>query len=291
MQFTGSIPAIVTPFKDGQVDLDALSTLVDWQIAEGSSAIVACGTTGESPTLTPEERASVVRTVVQRSHGRVPVLAGTGTNDTRTTIAATRAAREWGADAALVVTPYYNKPTQEGLFLHYEAVSKATDLPVMLYNVPGRTGVSFTPETVARIAKLPRVVAIKEAGGSLDFVSQLRTLSDIAIVSGEDSLTFPMICMGAVGVVSVLANVMPRETAALCAKAIAGDLAGARAIHQRVFPVIKALFIESSPIPAKTALKLMGRGNGEVRLPLCGMLPENEAKLRAALVQAGAIGR
>ncbi|MEK7865513.1 MAG: 4-hydroxy-tetrahydrodipicolinate synthase [Planctomycetota bacterium] len=287
MKLHGSIPALVTPFKGGVVDLDGLASLVDFQVEEGSGGIVACGTTGEASTMTLEERAAVVRAVVQRVHGRIPVIAGTGSNDTRATIAQTRAAREWGADAALVVTPYYNKPTQEGLFLHYKAVAEATDLPVILYNVPGRTSVSFTPETVARVAQLPRVVAIKEASGSLDFVTQLRNLSDIPILSGEDSLTFPMIAMGAVGVVSVVANILPKETAALCSKALAGDLTGARAIHQRLFPVIKALFIESNPIPVKTALRLMGRGNGEVRLPLCAMSSENESKLKAALAQLG----
>ncbi len=287
MKLQGSIPALVTPFKGGAVDLDGLASLVDFQVDEGSGGIVACGTTGEASTMTLEERAAVVRAVAQRVHGRIPVIAGTGSNDTRSTIAQTRAAKEWGADAALVVTPYYNKPTQEGLYLHYKAVAEATELPVILYNVPGRTSVSFTPETVARVAKLPRVVAIKEASGSLDFVTQLRNLSDIPVLSGEDTLTFPMICMGAVGVVSVVANILPKETAAMCSKALAGDLAGARAIHQRLFPVIKALFLESNPIPVKTALKLMGRGNGELRLPLCAMAPENESKLQAALAQLG----
>ncbi len=289
MKLSGSIPALVTPFKGGAVDMDALSSLVDFQVAEGSGGIVACGTTGEASTMSLEERAAVVRAVAQRVHGRIPVIAGTGSNDTRATIAQTRAAKEWGADAALVVTPYYNKPTQEGLFLHYRAVVEATDLPIVLYNVPGRTSVSFTPETVARIAKLPRIVAIKEASGSLDFVTQLRNLCDVPILSGEDSLTFPMICMGAVGVISVVANILPRETAALCSTALAGDLPAARAIHQRLFPVIKALFIESNPIPVKTALRLMGRGNGEMRLPLCAMAPEHEAKLKDTLAHLGIV--
>jgi 4-hydroxy-tetrahydrodipicolinate synthase len=281
--FDGSYVALVTPFANGKVDLKKLKELVDFHLKNGTHGLVPVGTTGESPTLTREEKADVIRTVVKAARGRVPVVAGTGSNDTRSTVEMTRAAKELGADAALIVTPYYNKPTQEGLFRHYEAVSKAVDLPVCLYNVPGRTSVSLAPETVGRLAKLRNVRAIKEASGNLEAVTQIRTLCDIAIVSGDDALTWPMMALGARGVISVAANVAPRGIADLCEAALKGDLKRALELHQRWFALSKILFIETSPTPVKTALKMMGMLNGQVRQPLWEMSEANEAKLRDAL--------
>jgi 4-hydroxy-tetrahydrodipicolinate synthase len=275
--------AMVTPFRDGRVDAAALKEHADFLLKNGTDGLVPLGTTGESPVLTADERSEILRTVIRAARTKAPVVAGTGTNDTRTTIEQTKAAEALGADAVLVVTPYYNKPSQEGLFRHYEAVAKATSLPVCLYNVPGRTGVNLLPETVARLAKIRNIVAVKEASGSVEQAAQIHAECGITVVSGDDALTYPLMMQGAAGVISVAANVVPREMADLCAAAAKGNVERARALHRRLFPLMKALFLESNPVPVKAALKFMGRGTGEVRPPLCEMAPANEAKLKRVL--------
>ncbi|MBI2931864.1 MAG: 4-hydroxy-tetrahydrodipicolinate synthase [Planctomycetes bacterium] len=284
--FEGSYVAIVTPFADGAVDLEKLRELIDFHLQSGTHGIVPVGTTGESPTLSPTERADIIRTVVQHVRGRVPVIAGTGTNDTRASVEHTRMAKELGADGALVVTPYYNKPSQEGLYRHFEAISKTVDLPLCLYNVPGRTAVNLAPETVARLSKLRNVRAIKEASGSLEQITQIRTLCPIKILSGEDALTYAILCLGGSGVISVAANVIPRAIADLCEAVARGDLKLALELHERTYALSKALFLETNPVPVKTALKLMGKLNGELRLPLCEMSEANLEKLQATLARS-----
>jgi 4-hydroxy-tetrahydrodipicolinate synthase len=285
--FKGSIVALVTPFQKGEVDLKAVADLVEWHISEGTQALCPAGTTGESPTLTHDERFRLFRQVVQSSQGRVPVLAGTGTNDTRTSIELTRMAGEAGADGALVVTPYYNKPPQEGLFRHFEAVANAASIPLVLYNVPGRTSVNLVPETVARLAKIAKIVAIKEASGNLEQVTQIRALCDLAILSGDDTLTLPIMALGGVGVISVAGNISPREVAQFCRACESGDFGRARELHVKWSKLFRALFWETNPIPVKTAMKWMGRTTGELRLPLCEMSSESQGRLKVVLQECG----
>ena len=281
--FTGSYVALVTPFSKGDVDLKKLKELVDFHLQNGTDGIIPVGTTGESPVLDHDEKAAVIKTVVKQAKGRVPVVAGTGSNDTRATIEYTKMAKELGADGALIVNPYYNKPTQEGLFRHYEAIAKAVAIPICLYNVPGRTAVTMTPETTARLSKIKTIVATKEASGNVEAVTQIRALCGITILSGDDALTLPMMVLGATGVISVAANVAPRAVADLCAAANKGDFATARKMHERLFPLFKGLFIETSPAPVKFAMKAMGLLNGELRLPLVEVTPPTEEKVRAIL--------
>ncbi|HLG41941.1 MAG TPA: 4-hydroxy-tetrahydrodipicolinate synthase [Planctomycetota bacterium] len=281
--FKGSIVALVTPFKNGGIDRKALDGLLDFHLANGSDGIVPAGTTGEAPTLTAEEFVELVKAVKARCAGKIPVIAGVGTNSTAKTVHNAKTAAEAGADALLVVSPYYNKPTQRGLQLHFEAVAGATKLPMVLYNIPGRTGVNISPETMALLAKTRNIVAVKEAAGSIEQVMQVRAGCDLTILSGDDALTYPMMTLGAVGVISVAANIVPKEIAHLCRLANSGELAGARAVHERLARLFKILFIETNPIPVKTALKLMGKCGGDLRLPMCPMAPENEEKLRAVL--------
>jgi 4-hydroxy-tetrahydrodipicolinate synthase len=287
--FEGVYVALVTPFRRGELDLDGLARVVDRCLAAGVDGLVACGTTGESPVLSDPERADVIRACVARARGRAKVLAGTGSNDTRKAIAWSRAAEDLGADGLLVVTPYYNKPSQEGLYRHYQAVHDATGLPIMLYNIPGRTGVAIAPETAARIASLPRVLAVKDATGDVDGVTRLRGLCRLAVMSGEDALTLPLIAVGAVGVVSAAANVAPAEFVALVRAARAGRMAEALALHDRLHPLIKALFIETNPVPVKAALAQMGLIADEVRPPLTPLRPEHLAALRAAMERFGGL--
>jgi 4-hydroxy-tetrahydrodipicolinate synthase len=288
--FEGSSVAIVTPFKGAQIDFKSLGELIEWQIQSGTDAIVACGTTGESPTLSDEEKDQVVRFVVERVKKRVPVLAGTGTYDTHHSIELSRAAKKAGADGLLLVVPYYNKPTQAGLIAHFRAIVDAVDLPAMLYNIPGRSGVNMAPETIVRLAAHKNIVAVKEASGSCDAVTQIAASCGIAVISGDDSLTLPFIACGAKGIVSVVANIAPAEVKALCVAARKGDMTAALKIHQKLFPLVKACFIETSPIPVKTALALMGKCGRELRLPMCGMDPANEEKLKAAMESFGLFG-
>ncbi len=289
MELEGAFVALVTPFSRGEVDLGKVRELVAFHLAGGIRGFCPVATTGEGPTVTRDEKAAVIRTVVGMTRGKALVFPGAGTNDTRTTIEQTRMARELGADGALLVTPYYNKPTQEGLYRHYEAVARAVPFPIILYNVPGRTGANLSPETTARLSKLRSIAGLKDASGDVERVTQVRALCGIAVLSGEDALTFPILCLGGRGVISVAANIIPREVSRLCEAALKGDLRRARAIHDRCYPVFDDLFLETNPIPVKTALKKMGKLNGDLRLPLCGMSPANEARLTRTLRKCGVI--
>lgn len=279
--FQGSIVAIVTPFTNGAVDEGKLRELVEFQIENGTDAIVPCGTTGESSTLDNDEHHRVIQIVVEQVNKRVPVIAGTGSNSTHEAIDLTQKAKELGADGALLVTPYYNKPTQEGLYRHYKAVAEAVALPQVLYNVPGRTGVNLLPETVARLAEIANVVAIKEATGSLQQASEVLALcgDKIDVLSGDDFITFPMMACGAKGVISVTANIMPKEVSAMVDAFNAGNWDEARRLHLLLLKISNAMFIESNPVPVKAALGLMGKAPDGVRLPLAPMSDANKAKL------------
>jgi len=289
--FQGSIVAIVTPFKNNKLDEKALTDLIEWHIAEGTHAIVPCGTTGESATLEYEEHYRVIELTVKAVNGRVPVIAGTGANSTSETIMMTKKAKEVGADGALLVVPYYNKPTQEGLYRHYKAVAEAVDIPQVLYNVPGRTAVNMLPSTVARLAGLRNVVAIKEASGNLAQVSEvIRLCGDrINVLSGDDFTTFPAMALGVKGTISVSANVAPRDVSAMCQYMLDGNIEEARKLHFKLEPLNNAMFIETNPIPVKTALSLMGKIEEEMRLPLCPMAAENKEKLKNILIDYGLI--
>ena len=287
--FSGSMPAIITPFQDGQIDVDALERLVEFQVANRVSAIVPCGSTGESATLTHQEHAEVVRLVVKFAKGRVPVIAGTGSNSTAEAITLTRAAKEAGAAAALLISPYYNKPTQEGIYLHYKAIAEATRFPLIVYNIPGRTASKIEATTIARLAEIEHIVGLKEATGSLDEVQEvIRLCGDkIELYCGDDSLTLPDMAVGAVGVISVTANLMPKQTADMTAACLRGDWASARRLHYAMLPVIRALTAETNPIGVKAALAMMGYCLDELRLPLLPMSEAPRAKLRAAMQQFG----
>jgi 4-hydroxy-tetrahydrodipicolinate synthase len=283
--FSGCLVAMITPFQNGEVDEAALRGLVQFHLRNGTNGLVPCGTTGESVTMTEEEQLRVIEVVVEEVNGRIPVIAGTGTNGTAKTIKLTKAAQKLGADGALLVTPYYNKPTQQGLFLHFEAVARATDLPLVLYNVPGRTSVNMAPETVARLAKIPTIVGIKEAAGNMDQVSQIigSCPHDFAVLSGDDSLTLPMLALGGVGVISVVGNIAPAAMTELVRSYRAGNVARARELHYQLFDLCRAMFLETNPIPVKTAAGLLGLCSAEMRLPLCPIADSNRAKLEEAL--------
>ncbi len=288
--FAGCTVALITPFRAGEVDYEALRKLVDWQIAQGTPTISPVGTTGESPTLSHDEHERVIATVVEQAAGRAKVLAGTGSNSTTEAIRLTRFAAQAGADGALLVSPYYNRPTQEGLYAHFSRIAEACDLPQVLYNIPARTGRNVEVETVERLAELGPIVAIKEACGSLDQVSDLAVRTNLTILSGDDSLTLPMMAVGAEGVVSVVANLIPRDVMALIGAIQAGDLAAARARHARLFPLCRDLLgIATNPIPVKQALMLLGRGNGELRLPLCPPDDRGMQILRNSLTRYGVL--
>jgi len=287
--FTGSIVAMVTPFKDGVVDYDKLGELVEYHIKNGTNAIIPCGTTGESPTLTHSEHGEIVGKAIEIANGRIPVIAGTGSNNTCEALSLTRHAKETGADGSLIITPYYNKPTQEGLYEHYKAILEEVDIPVIIYNVPSRTGVSISPETVARLFEFKNIVAIKEATGDIDQTSQILNLCDIIVLSGDDSLTLPIMSIGGKGVVSVVANILPREVSELVSSFLKGEIENSQRLHRNLFPLCKAMFIETNPISVKTAMKLLGRLNGEMRLPLCKMSDEHEKQLRKILEKCGLI--
>jgi len=289
--FQGSIVAIVTPFINGEVDEEKLRELVEFQIANGTDAIVPCGTTGESSTLDYAEHDRVIKIVVEQVNKRVPVIAGTGSNSTREAIEITRHAKELGADGALLVTPYYNKPSQEGLYLHYKAIADAVALPQVLYNVPGRTSVNLLPTTVARLAVHPNIVAIKEATGSLQQASEVLALcgENITVLSGDDFITLPMMACGAKGVISVTANIMPREISAMVDAFNAGNLEEAKRLHLYLLKISNAMFIETNPVPVKTAVSLMGKCRDEVRLPLAPLAEANRAKLAEIMKEYGLI--
>lgn len=289
--FQGSYVAIVTPFRNGKVDERALADLAEWQIAQGTDGIVPCGTTGESATLTHEEHVRVVSVAVEAAGKRVPVLAGTGSNSTEEAITLTRRAKEAGADGALLITPYYTKPTQEGLYRHFLAVAEAVDLPLVLYNVPGRTAVNLLPATVRRLAEHPRIVGIKEATANLDQISEVleRCGDGFALLSGDDMTLLPTLAVGGVGCISVTANVAPGRVAALIDAWNAGDRKEALRIHRSLQPLNRAMFLETNPIPVKTALEMMGRCADEMRLPLCPMGEANRQKLEAVMREQGLV--
>ncbi|HBL18134.1 MAG: 4-hydroxy-tetrahydrodipicolinate synthase [Elusimicrobia bacterium GWA2_69_24] len=290
MKLEGSFTALVTPFADGKLDLGSLRGMLRFQLRSRTAGVVPCGSTGEAATLSAEEYRQVVSLAVSECRGRIPVIPGIGTNSTERAVAAAREAEGLGADALLVLVPYYNKPTQEGMFRHFQAAARAVRIPVVVYNIPGRTGVNLQPATLARLAKACRnITATKEAAGSLDQVSEIlcRCPKGFTVLSGDDSLTVPMMSVGARGVISVVANILPKESAAMCAAALRGDFAAARRWHLRLFPVIKALFMETNPIPVKAAAELAGLCRGEPRLPLTPLSAENRRSLAAAFRGAG----
>ena len=285
--FEGSMVALVTPFRNGKVDRKALKGLLDFHLKEGTDVIVPCGTTGESATMSHEEHRDTMTFVVEYINHRVPVICGCGSNNTEEALGLVRHAKKIHADGVLVVTPYYNKPTQEGLFRHYQFLASRVDIPIVLYNVPGRTGVSIAPETVARLSKIDTIVAIKEASGSMDQADQIAQLCDLPILSGEDSLNFPLIAAGACGVISVVANVVPKLVKGLVAAALAGEMEEARSLHKLLYPISKGLFIETNPIPVKTAMNLLGMNAGSLRLPMVPMSESNKKELVAVLHKHG----
>ena len=267
--FSGTLTALVTPFRDGKLDESRLREQIEFQIKGGVSGLVPCGTTGESPTLTVEEHVRAIELTVEVANGRVPVVAGTGANSTAEAVRLHRHAKDVGAAAGLSVNPYYNKPSQEGMYRHFSAISDAVpELPIVLYNIPGRTGVTLAASTVARLAGAANVAAVKEATGSVDQTSEIMSLCDLPVLSGDDSLTLALMCLGGTGVISVLSNLLPDKVSAMTAHAAAGDFAAAREIHHRYFPLVKSLFLDGNPVGVKHAMQLLGRDSGELRLPL-----------------------
>lgn len=291
--FTGSITAIVTPFRGGHVDEAAFKNLIEFQIANGTNGIVPCGTTGESATLSYEEHNRVIELAIESAAGRIPVIAGTGSNSTAETIALTKHAEKAGASAALLITPYYNKPTQQGLFEHYRAVASEVGLPILLYNVPGRTSVNMLPETVARLSEIKNIVGVKEATGNLQQVSDVLEYSrkGFVVLSGDDFTTLPLLAIGGHGVISVTSNVVPRMVSDMVRSFEAGKLDEATRLHYRLQPLHRAMFLETNPIPVKTALAMMGMIDGEMRLPLTAMTEANRVKLAAALEELGVFAK
>jgi 4-hydroxy-tetrahydrodipicolinate synthase len=287
-QFAGVTVALVTPFHNGQIDFDDLGRLVEWHIEQGTDCLSPVGTTGESPTVDHEEHERIIAAVVERAAGRIKIVPGTGSNSTREAIRLTRFAQRAGADGALMVGPYYNKPTQEGYYRHFAAVAEAVDLPIILYNIPGRTGSNILPETVARLAEIPTVVGIKEATGSLDQASHIIVSTNLTLLSGDDSLTLPLMSIGGRGVVSVVGNIVPRDLKALVSAWDAGRIREAQEWHRRLFPLCRDMLgVATNPIPIKTALKLLGRGTGELRLPMCPLDAAGEARVRQTLRDYG----
>lgn len=286
--FKGSIVAIATPFKKGKFDERAYGDLIEWHISEGTHGIVPCGTTGEASTLGFEEHYRVIEVAVKAANKRIPVIAGTGANSTDEAIEITKKAKKLGADGALLVTPYYNKPTQEGLYRHYKAVAEAVKIPIVLYNVPGRTAVNMLPSTVARLTEFKNIVAIKEATGDMKQVSEIIRLCGerMAVISGDDFTTLPLLALGGTGAISVSANVAPKAMAEMYNAWESGDIAKARELHYKLEPINASMFIETNPIPVKTALAMMGKIQEEFRLPLCEMSKENKDKLKGVLKSA-----
>lgn len=291
MKFQGSMTAIVTPFKNDRVDEKAFKGLIEFQIKNGADAIVPCGTTGESATLSYEEHERVVEVAIEAVNGRIPVIAGAGSNSTQETIMLTRHAEKAGADAALLITPYYNKPTQEGLYQHYKAVAEEVALPMILYNVPGRTGVNMLSETVARLSEIKNIVGIKEATGNLQQVSDTIEFAGkgFVILSGDDFTTLPILSIGGHGVISVTSNIAPKEVSQMCKAFFEGDLAKAKKLHYKLQSLHRAMFLETNPIPVKTALAMMGKIAEEFRLPLVKMGEANRKKLEKTLADYGTI--
>lgn len=289
--FKGSIVALVTPFKNGEFDEQAYADLIEWHISEGTHGILACGTTGEASTLDFEEHFRVIEVAVEAAKRRIPVIAGTGANSTDEAVTLTKKAKELGADGALLVTPYYNKPTQEGLYRHYKVIAESVDMPMILYNVPGRTAVNMMPSTVARLMEFKNIIATKEATGDMKQSSELIRLcgEGMTVLSGDDFTTLTQLALGGRGAISVTANIAPKDSAEMFNAWERGDIAKARALHYKLEPLNAAMFIETNPIPVKTALAMMGKIKEEFRLPLCEMSPANKEKLKNVLADAGII--
>lgn len=285
MIFKGSMVALVTPFRDGKVDEDGLKRLVEFHIKNGTTALVPCGTTGESATLSYDEHDTVIELTIKFANGRIPVIAGTGSNSTEEAIMLTRHAKKAGADASLQVSPYYNRPTQKGLYLHFKAIAEAVNIPIILYNIASRTGVNIEPETFAKLSEIKNIVGVKEASGSLEQMSRIKKLcpKEFLLISGDDALTLPVMSIGGLGVISVVANIIPRDVADMCLAFEKGDLKKAEGLHYKMLNIIKAMFIETNPIPVKTAMGLMKMIEPDLRLPLCEMVLENKDKLIKAL--------
>jgi 4-hydroxy-tetrahydrodipicolinate synthase len=287
-QFAGVTVALVTPFSNGAVDYDGLRRLVEWHVGQGTDCLSPCGTTGEAPTLDHEEHERVIAAVTEYAARRLKVMAGTGSNSTREAIRLTKAAKRSGADGALMVGPYYNKPTQEGYYRHFAAVAEAVDIPIVLYNIPGRTASNMTPETIARLAEIPQIVGLKEATGSMDQASHVASLCDLTILSGDDSMTLPLMSIGGRGVVSVVGNLVPRDLKALVSAYDAGKTDEALRWHRKLFALSRDLLsVATNPIPLKTAMKILGRGNGEMRLPMCPLDAAGEARIAQTLKAYG----
>jgi 4-hydroxy-tetrahydrodipicolinate synthase len=288
--FKGSIVAVVTPFKNGAVDEEKLRSLIEFHIKNGTSGIVPCGTTGESATLSFQEHDRVIEITIDQVNKRVPVIAGTGSNSTEEAIMLTRHAEKAGSDASLQVSPYYNRPTQKGLYEHFKAIADSVRIPIILYNIASRTGVNIEPETVAKLARdTKNIVAVKEASGSLDQMSRIKSLCppDFYLISGDDSLTLPVLSIGGIGIISVVANIVPRDVASLVSEFEKGNIKKAQELHFKLLPLIKAVFLETNPIPIKTAMGLLGMCEPDLRLPMCSMSPENLEKLKKALKEYG----
>jgi len=289
--FKGAIVAIVTPFKKGKVDEGALRELIEFQIANGTDGIVPCGTTGESPVLSHKEHDRVIEITVDAVKKRVPVIAGTGSNSTDEAIRLTKHAYEVGADGALMVCPYYNRPTQEGLYQHYKLIAEKVPIPIIVYNIPGRTGVNMTPETLARLAKIKNIVGVKEAAGSLQQMADIIRICgpDFSVLSGDDFFTFPLLCLGGHGIISVVSNVAPADMAALIDSFNAGNIKKARKLHYQLTPLVSSLFIETNPAPVKAALAMMGKIQYEMRMPLWKLSDTNYEKLKKTMQDYGLI--
>jgi len=292
MQFRGAFTALVTPFRNGEFDEDTYRQFIEWQIEQGINGVVPCGTTGESATLAHLEQKRIIQVCVDQVKGRIPVLAGAGSNNTKEAIELTRYAKEAGAQGALLITPYYNKPTQEGLIAHFKAIAREVSMPFIVYNVPGRTSVNLLPKTLARIAQeIPEVVGVKEATGDLKQVSEVVEYCgpDFQVISGDDFTVLPLLAVGGCGVISVVSNIMPKDMAGMCAAFQKGDMAKARELHYKLSPLSRACFIETNPAPVKTALSYMGKLQCAGRLPLVKLLPQSDASLRETLSAAGLI--
>jgi len=287
--FTGSMVALVTPFKNGGVDWPSLEGLIDFHLRSGTHGIVPCGTTGESATLSHQEHDEVIRAVIKAVNKRVPVIAGTGSNSTEEAVRLTREAEKSGADGALMISPYYNRPTQEGIYRHYKKVASEVGIPIIIYNIPGRTGSKIEPETLARLSEIENIVGVKEATGSVDqAIDVIRLCGDrLAVYSGEDSLIFSLMALGGKGVISTVANVAPKETSQLTEACLKGNWEKGRELQFKLMPLIRSLFIETNPIPVKTALSLMSKCSSDLRLPLTPMAEGNLKKLRAAMSDFG----
>jgi 4-hydroxy-tetrahydrodipicolinate synthase len=286
--FAGLSVALVTPFRGGQLDVKLLREQVDFQIAAGTHCLCPTGTTGESPTLSHEEHERVISEVVQAAHGRIKVMAGTGSNSTAEALRLTKWAAKEGADAALMVAPYYNKPTQEGFFLHYRAVAEQVGIPICVYNIPGRTGKNIEPETIARLAELPNITMVKEATGSLDQASQILCTTELTVLSGDDSLTLPLMAVGGEGVISVVGNIVPRDMLAMVSAYAKGDSTAAQTWHHKLFPLCRDMLgLATNPIPIKAAMRMLNRDTGEMRLPMTPLDAASEGRLRKTLTNYG----